>query len=153
MNFIQYVEEMSVKIPWSGCRIWLGAITQGGYGRSEVARRKHGTTIVHRALFSELNGSVKSGLYVCHHCDTPQCVNPEHLYIGTPSDNAQDRAQKGRSAPKAGGLNGRAVLSDPQISFIKKTLGAGYKQSDVAKMYQVSQSTISRIKRGKSWGN
>ena len=152
LNFVQYVEANSVRLPFSGCAIWMGAQTAGGYGRSAVAAKRHNTTIVHRALFQELNGLVPNGLYVCHHCDTPLCVNPDHLFIGTPTDNAQDRKKKGRSASKRGELNGNKVLTYSDVEEIRVALEVGVKQSDLAWRYGVSFSTINHIKLGRTWG-
>ena len=152
MNFVKYVEKRSVAIPFSGCRIWIGATTPGGYGNSIVAYRLHGTKIVHRALFRELQGHVPPSAYVCHHCDTPSCVNPDHLFLGTPNDNAQDRKNKGRSASKRGKLNGRSVLTPEAATEIRALLGQGKLQRDVAKRFGVSQATVSRVKIGLSWG-
>lgn len=150
-DFLKYIERRSVKIPFSGCTIWMGSTTPGGYGTSFVARKLLGTTVVHKALFQHLNGSIQKGLYVCHYCDIPACVNPDHLFLGTPADNAQDRSTKNRNALKTGELNGRAVLTDEKVAFIKNGLLHGCKQLNLAKTYKVSQSTISRIKRGISW--
>lgn len=151
MNFMQYVEQRSVPVPFSGCLIWMGAQNAGGYGRSGLAQRIHGTTIVHRAVFQEINGPVPNGMYVCHSCDTPSCVNPDHLFAGTPSDNAQDRKIKGRSASKQGSLNGNCILTDEQVRAIKVALDLGEKQIDLARAYRVSFSTINHIKQGRTW--
>lgn len=151
MNFMQYVEKNSSRIPFSGCAIWLGAQTSGGYGRSIVANRIHGTTIVHRAVFQELNGPTPKGMYVCHRCDTPSCVNPDHLFIGTPTDNAQDRKAKGRSASKLGRLNGNSILTNEQVDDIRRAIERGEMQIELAKTYKVSFSTINHIKHGRTW--
>ena len=152
MNFVEYVEKRSVAIPFSGCRIWIGATTLGGYGNSSVAYRLHDTKIVHRALFQELQGPVPPGSHVCHHCDTPSCVNPDHLFLGTPTDNAQDRKNKGRSASRRGNLNGRSVLTPEAATEIRVLLKQGHSQQDVAGRFGVSQTTVSRVKIGSTWG-
>lgn len=152
-DFSDYVEAKSVRIPWSGCHIWIGSATAGGYGTSVVAERIYGTTIVHRALFQHLNGTAPRGAYICHECDTPSCVNPDHLFLGTPTDNAQDRKMKCRSATKIGHYNGRAKIKFCDLPEIRRLIADGKDQKDIAAMFDVSQSAISRIKRGVSWGD
>ena len=151
MNFQEYVENKSERLPWSGCHIWTGASTVFGYGRSNVAQRLYGTTIVHRALFQHLNGEIPKNAYVCHECDTPSCVNPNHLFLGSAVDNAQDRKMKNRSAPKFGHHNGRSKIKICDLPNIKQLISEGKHQKHIAKMFDVSQSAISRIKRGASW--
>ena len=150
-DFLAYVAKHSVRVPFSGCTIWLGAVTEGGYGRSIVAQKTYGTSVVHRALFQALHGDVLRGLYVCHACDTPACVNPEHLFLGTPSDNAQDRTTKRRSAPTQGDTNGRSVLKHDQVKEIKRQLNEGLRIADLARTYGVNHSTVSHIKHRRTW--
>lgn len=77
----------------SGCRIWLGSEELGGYGG---IRFNGHTRRTHRVMFELINGPVPAGVHVCHRCDVPQCINPDHLFIGTPSENALDSVAKGR---------------------------------------------------------
>ncbi|WP_395055226.1 HNH endonuclease signature motif containing protein [Polaromonas sp.] len=150
-NFQEYVEGRSVRLPWSGCHIWLGSANGGGYGTSQFAGRVLGTTIVHRALFQHLNGAVPRGAYICHECDTPSCVNPSHLFLGTPTDNARDRANKGRSAPKYGEFSGRAKLTTLDVLEIRRLRLMGAPLPGLASTYRVSTSTILNAATGRTW--
>lgn len=150
-QFLAHIEQNTVPLPWSGCSIWMGAITAGGYARSVMAQRLHGTTIVHRAVYQALHGPVEAGMYVCHRCDTPSCVNPDHLFLGTPSDNAIDRARKGRSAPRKGRLNGRAKLNEDDVIRVRARLAQGILQRDIAAEINASPSQVSHISRGYTW--
>lgn len=77
-----------------GCWEWLGARSRyGGYGSFRVNGRGHGA---HRVAWELTHGKIRNGLCVCHKCDIPWCVRPEHLFLGTRSDNMQDHAVKGR---------------------------------------------------------
>ena len=88
-------EERYIPEPNSGCWLWLGDLDSGGYGRLKI---KGKTYRAHR--FSLLREQ-QTDLFVCHKCDTPSCVNPDHLFLGTHSDNMKDMVSKNRHS---GGL-------------------------------------------------
>lgn len=88
------IEARCVAVPDVGCWLWLGT-TSNGYGR--LSYGGHAPRYAHRLSFEAFNGPVPAGMDVCHKCDTPSCVNPAHLFVGTASDNAKDMVQKMRS--------------------------------------------------------
>lgn len=79
--------------PMSGCWLWDGAVDGRGYGKY-VRGGRH--LQAHRVAYEETYGPIQSGLSVCHRSDNPLCVNPDHLFVGTPVDNMQDMSRKGR---------------------------------------------------------
>jgi hypothetical protein len=135
----------------NGCWIWIAGTRANSKG---VAYPRHWTDDkksigAHRFSFELINGQIPKGMYVCHKCDTPLCVNPNHLFIGTHHDNMRDMVLKKRSFTGRGeAKKGRSKLTDEQAEEIKKI---NISQSKIAKLFNVSQSTISRIKRGESY--
>lgn len=77
----------------SGCIVWLGSEYDFGHGQLRIDGKLQRA---HRLAWEDVNGPVPDGLCVLHKCDVPQCINPEHLFLGTKKDNSIDMARKGR---------------------------------------------------------
>ena len=77
----------------TGCWNWIGSKHKSGYGHT--SRTKSG--YAHRYIYELMIGEIPDGLCVCHHCDNPSCVNPDHMFVGTMADNMHDRDKKGRN--------------------------------------------------------
>lgn len=125
----------------SGCWIFTGQKDKDGYGRVKTAGNhlKHSRIHAHRLAYMLFHGD-PGDLFVCHTCDNPPCVNPEHLFAGTNIDNMQDMSKKGRGKP------GIQKLTDEQVREIREAYaagGTGYKK--LAKQYGVSYPNIKLI--------
>lgn len=129
--------------PFSGCWLWVGAyFCQTGYGKIYIGR----LILAHRASWELYRGRIPDGMCVCHKCDTPSCVNPAHLFIGTHADNMHDMVRKGLS--NRGEKNGASKLTVIQVCEIRAATG---RHSDIAKKYDVSELNIDYIKSLKTW--
>lgn len=130
----------------TGCWQWIASVDKNGYGW-------FGSKKAHRISYEIYRGIIPKGMLVCHSCDNPSCVNPEHLWIGTNLDNMRDRNQKGRH--KLCGIKGskhhKSKLNQKIVKEIKDKLKYPHKQADLAKQYGVTHQTISNIKRGLVW--
>lgn len=78
------------------CWLWTGCLSKAGYGRIGAGGVKGGTVYAHRVMWEIHRGPIPKRLFVCHHCDTPACVNPAHLFLGTHRDNMVDMYKKDR---------------------------------------------------------
>ena len=137
------IEKKVERIPESGCWVWMGTTTVRGYGQIEHKTKK---LYAHRASYEAFVGEIPQGMYVCHTCDNVSCVNPNHLFLGTQKQNLQDMAKKGRST--RGEKNPGAKLTEEQVNQIRTMDGTC---SFISKIFNVSSSAISAIKRKERW--
>lgn len=132
--------------PNSGCWLWSGYVTKWGYG----AFRHNGKTLLsHRVSYSMHVGEIPAGMLACHKCDVPSCVNPDHLFLGSQTDNMQDMLQKGRFVPSRGQKNGCAKLTENDVLAIRSA--SGISQKCLARKFGVSPTLISVIRSNKAW--
>lgn len=159
-----------------GCWLWTGMRSASGYG---VFYRRGRPRVVraHRHAYELFVGQVGE-MFVCHRCDVRACVNPGHLFLGTAADNNADRRAKGRSATGANNgaytrperrpsgdrhgrrtsphqtarceRHGRAKLSRESVAAILAMSGTS---TDIARLFGVSRSAVSLIRRGKTWND
>lgn len=131
-----------------GCWLWQAGKFRKGYGMVNLGRDINGkqfTTYAHRVAYVLAHGPIPDGqdVVVMHSCDTPACVNPAHLTLGTQADNVRDAAQKGRyHVPRTAQVR---KLSDEQVREIRASTEKG---SRLSIRYGVSQAAISLIRRG-----
>ena len=131
----------------SGCWLWIGSISHNGYGQLWIARRK---VMAHRHSWEWHFGPIQSGKMICHKCDVRNCVNPDHLFIGTALENNRDCLRKGRAA--IGSKNGQSKLTEDKVRRIK-ALPPNSNLWRVAELLGVNRSTIERVLRGDTWSH
>jgi hypothetical protein len=141
----QYLEGYSTPDA-TGCRLWRGQLDKDGYGvcRWQNCRKAH------RLSWVQANGPIPDGMLVCHRCDTPACINPDHLFLGTDADNRTDMVTKGRRAQQHGERNPYAKLTEDLVRAIRADARA---HRAIASSYNVAKSTVGRVKRRDSWGH
>ncbi len=134
-----------------GCWDYKGFKGKDGYGQIKIGGKVRRP---HRISYQIYKGKIDEGFNVCHSCDNPICVNPEHLWLGTPKDNMDDMLRKGRKADKKGELHHLNKLKEEDIYKIRKLLKKkNYKQKQIAKMFGVDPSCICYINAGKRWSH
>lgn len=135
--------------PNTGCWLWFG-YRQNGYGRIMRGSRQH--LLAHRYSYETNVGPIPDGLDVLHRCDVSECVNPEHLFLGTHADNMRDMALKGRQRGPKGEAHHDAKLTREAVDEIRRRYAQGdVTQQELAAEYDVDQTNISYIILGRSW--
>lgn len=141
--------------PNSGCWLWTGKLDYLGYGA--VAHRKNGenrTKLLKAHRESFRYSCIDPGTDdVLHTCDVRCCINPDHLYLGNQLDNMRDMVKRGRHVKvfTKGELHGMHKLTADEVRFIRDNYGVNFRQIDLAEMFNVSQTCISKIIRGQRW--
>ena len=137
------IEKNTIRLPESGCWIWLGTITNHGYGRVCAGKKPF---YAHRVSYEQKYGSIPNGMMALHHCDVRCCVNPDHIFVGTQQNNMTDKVHKNRQAK--GISHGNAKLTEDQAREIKFSSEASIK---LAAKFNYSASMIREIKNGNLW--
>ena len=133
--------------------MWSGAKDKNGYGFLNTTKTPNRPrwSYGHRLSWEIHFGPIPIGLQVCHKCDTPGCVNPQHFFLGTQSDNTLDAAAKGRMKGRKGALNNSSKLNDSKVLEIRRLFSNGERRYDLADKFGVSHTNICEIVNGNSW--
>jgi hypothetical protein len=125
------LERLSKLVP-SGCIEWQST-TRNGYGKLIIGSRTDGTRMsvsAHRLSYEVHVGKIPDGLFVCHKCDNPKCINPDHLFVGSRKDNVNDREIKGRNKM-------------PKIKYNEESYSWKIKNEEVIEIRQLNKQCIS----------
>ena len=146
---ITWRDKFWIDVDKSGsCWVWRGKRFPNGYG---CYRDSVHSYLAHRISYEFVNGPIPDGMLVCHKCDNPSCVNPDHMFLGTHSDNAQDALRKGRLNPARGEKSGNSKLTQVDIDIIRQMARIGKPQKVIAGFFPVSPKQISVIVNSIQW--
>ena len=149
------LEDRLIRLGWNetdaGCWEWKRSRHKTGYGQLTYRRK---LWKAHRAAYAVWVGDIPADMHVCHTCDNPPCINPDHLFLGTNAENHQDKWRKGRHVYPVlpGEMSPSAKLSADDVRDIRKALEAGeISGAGLGRLYGVSKVAISKIKKGETW--
>jgi hypothetical protein len=148
-RFMSFVDKAD-----NGCWLWTGA-TVGPrpgymYGAFQVRRGPYAGRAAHRFSYRYFHGPIPEGMCICHRCDEPLCVNPDHLFLGTYADNYDDARRKGRNT--RGELVATAKITEDDVREIRRRYAAGgVSQTALANEYGISQQGVGQIVRWVTW--
>jgi predicted DNA-binding protein (UPF0251 family) len=146
-----------------GCWEWQGGKGGTGYGTVKVEGRM---VLAHRIAFELVNGPIPPGKNVCHHCDNPPCVRPDHLFTGSQSDNIKDAVRKGRvirppqdtitsnhppETVARGERHGKSKLTAEKVREMRLLRAEGWTHRQLAVHFGISRGTVGFVLNGTTW--
>ena len=131
----------------NGCWEWHGRIARryGGFWLRDAQQQAH------RVAYHNFIGPVPNDQLVCHHCDNPICVRPDHLFLGTNSDNRVDCIHKQRHNSPWGENHHMTKLTNDDVLCIRGLIASGIRDKEIGRQFGVSNDVIGGIRRGNTW--
>lgn len=141
------LEENLMPLAECGCWIWMGHLSDLGYGKMKIDGKAQS---VHRVSWTLNRNAIPDGVKVLHSCDIRCCFNPDHLFLGSQADNVADMISKNRGGDVRGERNGNAKITAIQADEIRNSpLGT----VALGKIHGIGRSMVSNIKRGENWND
>ncbi len=131
-----------------GCWIYQGRKDTYGYGQVWWRDKEWRA---HRMFYMYHKGEIPAGLFACHKCDNPPCVNPDHIFLGTNNDNVQDCVRKGRQRSSRGVKHHSAKLTPHQVVEARMRHFCGETTASLASAYGIVESAMYKILRRITW--
>jgi hypothetical protein len=162
----RFLEKIDKSVGEDACWIWTGSRDRKGYGQIRINGR---TQKAHRAAWTLTHGEILNSLHCLHRCDRPECVRPDHLFLGTNAENVADKVAKGRQSrvrifgdangarkyperqSRPGLANGRTRLTEADVIAIRRACATGESHRSVASRYRIKKSTVGNIHRRECW--
>ena len=144
------VDKYGIKFPDNGCWMWTNAVDGSGYGQLTLKGKRWGA---HRLFYYLAYGVDPTGLVVMHKCDTPRCVQPGHLVLGTQRDNIADRHAKGRNGACRGDAAPWATLTSESVHELRTRFARGEPREALMSAFGISKTQLYRIANGESWSH
>lgn len=142
------LRKIPIKVnPETGCWEFQGVYNKKGYG---LLRFKGERWLAHRFSYMYYKGPIPRGMMVCHSCDNPKCVNPNHLFLGTNSDNMRDMSLKGRGGKRKGANHPQSISIDP-AAFQKALDEYGQDYEKLAEIFHCGYGFVIQYLRGETW--
>lgn len=127
-----------------GCWEWTASRKPKGYGEFRIGSKLQ---YAHRVSYVLFKGPIAKGLSVCHTCDNPPCVNPDHLFLGTNRENIRDKVNKGRQTK--GEESNLSKLTEEAVLLIRDD---DRPSREIAKEHDITAAAVNMIKARKRWG-
>lgn len=139
---------LAMSVTNGDCREWSRAKLARGYGRVQWEGRVH---LAHRLSYTAYKGEIPKGMCVCHSCDNPSCINPDHLFLGTPLANMRDMVRKGRSRGPQGANHPKAKLTEHQAMLAKACPTKFGSATALSRLFGIHHGIVSHIMAGRIW--
>lgn len=136
------------------CWNWTAAKSAFGHGRFRMGRK---LVSPHRLVYEWEHGEIPEGYDICHHCDNPSCVNPQHLFLGTRSDNMKDAMKKNRLPQmvkileRKGSETNNAKLTEKEVLLMRALEKKGMKTKELSKRFGITRRNVRDIIYRRTW--
>jgi hypothetical protein len=147
MRKADYLRSRSVVDSDTGCWNWTRGTAAAGYGLAHFERKLY----AHRLAYETFIGPIPDGLSVCHHCDNPGCVNPDHLFAGSQADNLADMIGKGRQIIPRGEAKKNSKLTESAVAAIRAAPRRRGALDELAARYGVTKPVIWAVRARRTW--
>ncbi len=141
--------EKRIKVMPSGCWEWQGTVLDRGYGQIRINYKRYPAHRISMHIYR--NFDLSSDLFICHRCDNPPCVNPDHLFPGTHAENCKDSVAKGRWVNNQGSRHGMAKIDEDDVLLIRTLRELNWPNRSIGEVFEITQSCVSAITLNRSW--